>query len=241
MAFRYSPKIVTDGLVLYLDAANTKSFVSGSTIWNDLTKNNYNGILTNGPTFDTNNAGSIVFDGVDDFVIVPSFSGTNFPQEQGTVSIWYNIKSDNGVINKSSRGIFDQFNLTRNHIFIRNYPFQPSSPNFVIQIALQSTLLPSSYIYSTGQNISVDEWHNIVVAYVCGSSSSVNVYIDGNLVSSGVMSDSTWRPNGQFVGFGTTNQPCMQGKGSILKIYDRPITSSEVLQNYNALKNRFGL
>ena len=51
MAFRYSPKIVTDGLVLYLDAANPKSYVSGSTLWNDLTINSNNGVLTNGPTF----------------------------------------------------------------------------------------------------------------------------------------------------------------------------------------------
>ena len=43
MAFRYSPKIVTDGLVLYLDAANTKSYVSGSTTWNDLSKTPNNG------------------------------------------------------------------------------------------------------------------------------------------------------------------------------------------------------
>ena len=237
MAFNYSPKIVTDGLVLYLDAANPRSIISGSTTWNDLTKNLNNGTLINGPSYNTANGGNIVFDGINDFVTVPSLSNTNFPQEQGTVSIWYNIKSDNGVINKDDKGIFDQFSFARNHIFIRNY----SAANFVIQIALQSTLLPTSYIYFTVQNISVDEWHNIVVTYVCGSSSSVNVYIDGNLVSSGVMSDSSWRPNGQFVGFGTTNRPCMQGNGSILKIYDRPITATEVLQNYNALKNRFGL
>ena len=241
MAFRYSPKIVTDGLVLCLDAANPKSIINGNTTWNDLTKNLNNGTLINGPSYNTANGGNIVFDGVDDFVSVSSLSNTNFPQEQGTVSIWYNIKSDNGVINKDDKGIFDQFNSVRNHIFIRNYPFQPSGPNFVIQIALQSTLLPTSYIYFTVQNITVDEWHNIVVTYVCGSSSSVKVYIDGNLVSSGVMSDSSWRPNGQFVGFGSTNQPCMQGKGSILKIYNRSITSSEVLQNYNATKSRFGL
>ena len=241
MAGNVAPNMITDGLVLFLDAANPKSIVSGSTKWNDLTANFNNGTLTNGPAFDSGNGGSIMFDGTDDFVSVTSLSNTNFPQEQGTVSIWYNIKSDNGVINKDDKGIFDWYDASRNHIFIRNYPFQPSGPNFVIQIALQSTLLPSGYIYMTRQNITVDEWHNIVVTYVCGSSSSVKVYIDGNLVISGVMSDSSWRPDGQFVGFGSNNQRCMQGKGSILKIYDRSITSSEVLQNYNTTKTRFGL
>ena len=58
MAFNYSPKIVTNGLVLCLDAANPKSYVSGSTKWNDLSKNYLNGTLTNGPTFNSANGGS---------------------------------------------------------------------------------------------------------------------------------------------------------------------------------------
>ena len=234
MAFHYSPKIVTDGLVLYLDAGNTKSFQISSTTWNDLSKNKLSGSLLNGATFSSSNGGCIVFDGVDDSVSVTSLSNTNFPQEQGTISIWYNIKSDNGVINNDSKGIFDNFDSIRNHFFIRNN----SDVNFVIQIALQSTLLPTTYIYSTNQNISVDDWHNIVITYVCGLSSSVKVYIDGILVSSGVMSDSTWRPNGQFVGFGAN---CMQGKGSIIKIYNKPLISSEVERNYLSLKSRFRL
>ena len=236
MAFHYSPKIVTDGLVLYLDAANYKSFQVGSTTWNDLSKNKLSGTLQSGATYSSLNGGCIVFDGIDDYMSVTSLSNTNFPQEQGTISIWYNIKSDNGVINNDSKGIFDNYDTLRNHFFIRNY----SDVNFVIQISLQSTLLPSSYIYSTSQNISVDAWHNIVITYVCGSSSSAKVYIDGILVSSGVMSDSSWRPDGQLVGFGSSSV-CMQGKGSIMKIYNKSLLTSEVLQNFNALKSRFGL
>jgi len=68
MSFNFSPKIVTDGLVLYLDAANTKSFISGSTTWNDISKNKNDGTLINGPTFNPNNMGSIVFDGLNDYV-----------------------------------------------------------------------------------------------------------------------------------------------------------------------------
>ena len=62
------PNVVYNGLVLYLDAANNKSYVSGSTSWNDLTSNQNVGTLTNGPTFNTGSGGSIVFDGVDDYV-----------------------------------------------------------------------------------------------------------------------------------------------------------------------------
>ena len=68
MAYNFSPKIVTDGLVLYLDAANTKSYVSGSTVWNDISRGGNNGSLINGPTFISGNGGSIVFDGVNNYV-----------------------------------------------------------------------------------------------------------------------------------------------------------------------------
>jgi len=60
-------QIVTNGLVLALDAADRNSYISGSTTWRDLTSNSFNGTLTNGPTFNSANGGSIVFDGVDDY------------------------------------------------------------------------------------------------------------------------------------------------------------------------------
>ena len=68
MAFNYSPKISTDGLVLCLDAANTKSYSGSGTVWSDLSRGGNNGTLTNGPTFNSGNGGSIVFDGVNDYV-----------------------------------------------------------------------------------------------------------------------------------------------------------------------------
>ncbi len=76
MAFIHSPKIVTDGLVLALDAGNVKSYASGSTTWFDKSGNAYNGTLVNGPTFNTGSLGSIVFDGTNDYVslIPPSFN-----------------------------------------------------------------------------------------------------------------------------------------------------------------------
>jgi len=72
MATKYSPKIVTDGLVLSLDAANNKSYPGSGTTWSDLSGNGNTGTLTNGPTFSNTNLGSIVFDGVDDYGTIDS-------------------------------------------------------------------------------------------------------------------------------------------------------------------------
>ena len=71
MAFANGGSIVTNGLVLALDASDRNSYVSGSTTWNDMSGNSYNGTLTNGPTFNSGSGGSIVFDGSNDYVAIP--------------------------------------------------------------------------------------------------------------------------------------------------------------------------
>jgi len=76
--------IVTDGLVLNLDAGFTTSYPTTGTTWYDLSGNSNNGTLTNGPTFNSSNSGSIVFDGVDDNVQRNALNvGNNF-----SVGVW---------------------------------------------------------------------------------------------------------------------------------------------------------
>ena len=84
-SFAFTP-IVTDGLVLYLDAANTKSYISGSTDWYDLTTYNNDGTLTNGPVFSDENEGNITFDGIDDYVNIPY--DPIFDNQSFTLNIW---------------------------------------------------------------------------------------------------------------------------------------------------------
>ena len=61
----YGPKITTNGLVLCVDAADKNSYPGSGTAWNDIGGQGYTGTLTNGPTFNSSNNGSIVFDGTD--------------------------------------------------------------------------------------------------------------------------------------------------------------------------------
>lgn len=84
----YYGGIVTNGLVLALDAAKKDSYPGSGTVWRDISGNGNNGTLTNGPTFNSGNGGSIVFDGVDDYVeygLITQMSNLiNI-----TVSYWY--------------------------------------------------------------------------------------------------------------------------------------------------------
>jgi hypothetical protein len=227
--------IVKDGLVLYLDAANPKSYVSGSTTWYDLSIGGNNGRLFNNFTYNYSNGGSLVFDGVTNYTTSPSLSGTSFPQNTGTISFWYNM--DSNAPASTGLPIFDGYDNTRNHIFIRRYYIPP----YTLQVSCVSTTDGGTYVFFTNQIVSLGVWHNIVVTYVTGTNSSVKLYVDGILLNSGTISDITWKPTGQFVGFGFPLYAAVKGNGSVLQIYNRVLSESEVLQNYNAAKSKFGL
>ena len=78
MSTGYGPRIVTDGLVLYLDAGNNKSYPGSGNTWYDISENGNNGTLVNGVGYNSSNKGSLVFDGVNDY-IQTSLTGT-FPE-----------------------------------------------------------------------------------------------------------------------------------------------------------------
>ena len=94
MSFNNGPTVVTNGLVLALDAGDRNSYVSGSTTWFDLTGVN-NGTLTNGPTFNTGSGGSIVFDGVDDYVNLGANS-SNYSRTSFTIDSWVKFTNSGG-------------------------------------------------------------------------------------------------------------------------------------------------
>ena len=96
MSTLQSGHIITDGLVIALDAANTKSYPGSGTTWSDLSGNSNNGTLTNGPTFNSRNGGSIVFDGVDDYVTLGTPSILNGVQLPLTICGWGNLSTVSG-------------------------------------------------------------------------------------------------------------------------------------------------
>ena len=99
MGVAYNSRIVTDGLALCLDAANSKSYPGSGSTWTDLSGNGNNATLTNGPTYSSANGGSIVFDGVNDYVAPTGLTNALW-QGNWTVSFWVNFD----IINYESHG-----------------------------------------------------------------------------------------------------------------------------------------
>jgi hypothetical protein len=232
--------IVTNGLILYLDAANSLSYVSGSSTWRDLSGNNNNGTLTNGPTYNSDNAGSIVLDGSDDYIFV-SRSATLEPSAVTMQCAFYMGTWGNypGII---AKGYWDSQTSPKDiegyGMHIRpNYDlwvdFNNNGSRVTLGFGVNAGITQNSLnfitvtIGSTGANI-----YNRGVNYYSDSSNYTVSYTGNN---GGTVQADLWIGWMQYKG-GTLN-----GKIYTAQIYNRALTASEVLQNYNSTKARFGL
>lgn len=231
------PNIIRDGLVLHLDAANQKSFRSGATTWFDLSGRGNNGTLTNGPTFNSANGGSIVFDGVNDRVLIPT-STTYKVQFPLTVCLTYKITSlspytlietDNPT-NSYHAGVAIGVSATGYGVTYGNNT-QNNSPG------RRTYLSPSVPV--------VGNWYNIVA--VLPDNLNLSFYINGQLTNSSYSSGTTttlaYSSGDASLGFSYDVVATSFFNGSIanFQIYNRALTASEILQNYNATKSRFNL
>jgi hypothetical protein len=230
-------RIVTSGLVLALDAADKNSYVSGSTTWRDLTVNNYNGTLTNGPTFISTNGGSINFDGVDDHVNIPYNS--NFNLTSWTLSSWVKLNTTPDFTDTIiSRGYDSGFNL--------NYYIDCRTTNFQAGSFKGSPTADHFVTSSTTTASRIGLWTNIV-AYRT-TDYKVGVYINGireNEVTYTLVDFSSTSVN-STINLGALNQNgtmarFLNAQIASSQLYNRALSASEIIQNYNAQKSRFGL
>ena len=235
MAFRYSPKIINDGLVLYYDGANPKSYVSGSTIANDLSISQSTATLENGVSYDTDDNGVWGFDGIDDYIEMDEFS---FSGTQITVSVWNfgeTVSKNQCVFEAGTAAI-----STKRCISLL-IPWGDSTVYFDAGNALVNFYYDRISKIATAAEC--NGWHHWVFTKdsVTGNQ---RIYHDGSLWHSDtgknrplVSGDrsSVGRFSGGGLGF------YQQGEISQLIVYNRELSAAEVLENYNATKSRFGL
>lgn len=224
-------KIVTDGLVLALDAADRNSYVSGSTTWFDLSENRNSGSLVNGPTYNSLNGGSIVFDGVDDIVTGSQLSLPTGSADR-TVSGWFRTTRNLSTLQYQS--MFWYGNLSTSNGFF----YLVGGDGNIGGVGAANRFGVSQYGDGVGSPQTVNDglWKNGVVTV---SSSLWTLYLNGVSVASKSMSTNTSNTAYRLGYDGTTFY--YQGNISTIQVYNRALSTSEVLQNYNAQKSRFGL
>jgi hypothetical protein len=219
MAGKILNKIVTDGLVFNVDAANPKSFISGSTVWNDLSTNANKGTLVNGPVYNSSNSGCILFDGTDDFVNLGTIPQITPGTGDFTFDFWINPTNWNATYGP----IFTT-------IITNGFWIGKNATNFV----LRAYNVADDLQYATFPTVNV--WTNVVIRR---SGTSANIYYNNVSVVSGTVTRNYVQGVSEISRDGTTN--VFSGKISSIKYYNRALTTAEMLQNYNTLKKRFGL
>ena len=224
MAVGYNPRAVTDGLVLALDAGNTKSYPGSGTTWTDLIGNGNNGTLTNGPTFSSADGGAIVFDGTDDVVIVANMS--TFAPTAVTFETWFKHTYSagyKGLIDKG-RDNYEGYSLNIDEISRKT--------RFKVRVGSSNKAVSCSTEYVD------DVWNHVVGTY---DGTDLKIYLNGSLDGT-TNAPGTMGSNTIDVRIGSTNDDIeYDGNIAISRIYNRALTATEITQNYNATKGRFGL
>ena len=210
MSLGHNPKIVKDGLVLVLDAANVKSYSGTGTAWNNLSINANNATLVNGVTYNSANKGYLSFDGVDDRV-TSSFSTTS--GQAVTYAGWlYSTETTatyRNFVDSTSQSPMIWWNTSG-------------------QIEFDAARYTTSTVYR-------NQWVYVALSKPAGSSAA-SYYVNGILGGTGTAyitpaSTPTW--------FNRSAGQTWKGSCSYIQVYNRTLTAAEILQNYIALKGRF--
>ena len=218
MALQHHPRIVSNGLLMYIDAANTRSYSgSGNTALGLIT--GIDGTLVNGVGFTTENNGAFTFDGSNDYINFGNSSAVQ--QSSGTLSAWAKASSPGG----GYRGIIAKqgaYGLFYTDSVLVAYDWAADVPR------------------STGINIADNTWKNVVLTYQSGVSNGTRIYINGVSALTTTITIQSQVAN-LFGGAEANASQYASCQASSFKMYNRVLTVTEVLQNYNATKKRFGL
>ena len=226
------PSVSLNGLVLWLDAANPKSYTSGSTTWYDMSGNNNHGTLVSGSGYSSANMGSITFDGVNDYVNIGVDKSCNRFTADFTISAW--------VYRSGSSGTWGNI--------MGDYYTGGTANALEWQIAIDNTARLFVYNGTGGflmnnivSGFSVNSWINVVLSRI---GSTLRLYANTNLIASITNTTTFGSATGNFnIGIDGNNkaEPLTGYISNVLIYKNKGLTSDEVLQNYTALKSRYGL
>ena len=236
MGLAHSPQIVTDNLVFCLDAANTKSYPGSGTTWTDLKNGGYNATIT-GPSWSNTNSGVFTYDGTDDRATFDKSTftlGSNF-----TIEIWYRFTSSEDSV-FANGGLFTQgadgdWNTSVG-----------SNKGLVLGANDIAYHTGSTQVWNSYSNVpSQNNWHQFVFTLDSGTG---KVLIDGasSEIYSATNFQSTYSNANGLYGIGLADKYSSYrgefiGDISIFRVYNATLTSSEIAQNFNALRGRYGI
>ena len=215
--------VVTTGLQLYLDAGNASSYPGSGTTWTDLSGNNLTGTLTNGPTYSATNGGSIVFDGSNDYVqCLGSLTVT-----AATFVTW--------IKRNGSQGQYDGILFSRG-TNTTGMNFQTSN-----QLGYHWNDAGNTYNWQSGLTIPAATWCMIAVSVTSTAATAYLCQTGGTTTATNTVNHSSSLLNDIKIAQDDAGGRFFNGNIAISQLYNRALSATEITQNYNATKTRFGL
>ena len=234
-------KIVTDNLILCLNAADKKSYSGSGTTWYDRSGDGHNGTLEGSPTFDSANGGSIVFDGVDDYVLWDTLAAVKWQNWSSiTIETVFKLVSYSGGTS-GRQYIFDYRDwggVNGAMGLFHDSSVAPTGLKLFYNTSGTSYEQPLITTFSLGDlichQVTFDKTH---------STNNIRHYINGVNVFTKSISITSTTTNSGRVWLGRYSKGNYDFNGNIYShtVYNRALTSAEVLQNFNAVRGRFNL
>jgi hypothetical protein len=232
MALAHSPQIVTNGLILALDAANTKSYPGSGTIWTDISGNGYKGTLNGGITYSSTGGSALVFGAVNTTTDYVSLSSAPVVTSAMSIEVW-------GKFNTYPGGA-GSYNIVgeKNSIFRLMY----GGSSFSWAMATTNNAW-----YSTGTTLSINgitigNWNQVTIVY---NGTNILGYLNGTYrsITSAAISGNVISPVSFYIGQSDAATGLSYAAGSIasVKLYNRALSANEINQNFNAYRGRYGV
>jgi hypothetical protein len=231
MGIGYNPRIVTNGLVLYLDAANRKSYPGSGTTLTDLSLRKLQATLANGASFSANSSGIITLDGTDDCIAIPKVSGIGTSTYSQTYCVWVKPNDTDGNIMMISAD--NGWNMP---------------PLAAVSSTFRAKIWNNFYMYS--DTYTIGSWYYLCLVFKYDPSQGLayqRFYVNGFLKGEQTNIAYSSSEQDSYVNLGLFN-PGSDDTGTfgcelgVVKIYtNRALTGEEIQQNFNALRGRYGI
>lgn len=229
MGVGYNPRMITNGLVLCLDAGNARSYPGSGTTWTDLSGNGNNGSMSN-VTYNAGNGGYMSFNGTTSIVDCGTSNTLDLTSFTLEVIIYPIDAGENNlsrIIDRSSVG-------TVGYMYWLNNTLTADGINSITL----STFTPETKL-SLNNAITVNTWHHHVTTL---SGTTANLYLNGSSIATNAsMTVPTSGTANFYIGNRAATDRTFNGRIAVVKVYNRALLAAEIRQNFNATRGRYGI
>lgn len=251
MSNQYGPRIVTNGLVLCLDAGNVKSYPGSGISWNDLSGNNQNFILYNNPIYSNN---QMIFSGSTDYARLRNSTVLGSCATNGSIELWVRSLSSSfgsayariiSISDSNSAGADSAGSSGINNDYLSYFCIAQN--NLVQNVALWYKNSPGGFGLSNSILLNTQTFYHIVYTWTTiGANMVFNMYLNGTKLNSATFVQTPFANAASVFTIGANSQSSLSTTVenssigiSVVRLYNKNLSDNDIINNYNASKSRY--